>query len=263
MCVKKVSPMIERGRKFERLAGQHMKEHKGIAFTSGCRPSKSMFVIVFATLEIVVLKCHTDNVEGRVMVDCKTSTRLEANTAFEMKFIDDYNDTAIRPIKRRRTHDLHDENESQVTVAEHRPKLADDQRLLANAAVHGFCFSSKVILEFFVDNLHDVEWNDMCFDQLVLAPSQKDLIQALVANHITQGKQGFDDLVKGKGQGLVLVLHGPPGVGKTLTAPSVWRSTLADRCTLSLRVISALMPKLSTLACHGSWTWLPLGRPFC
>ncbi|MBA7492576.1 hypothetical protein ES702_03126 [subsurface metagenome] len=31
----------------------------------------------------------------------------------------------------------------------------------------------------------------------------------------------FDDIVKNKGLGLILVLHGPPGVGKTLTAECV------------------------------------------
>jgi DNA polymerase III delta prime subunit len=29
---------------------------------------------------------------------------------------------------------------------------------------------------------------------------------------------GFDDMIKGKGKGMVFLLHGEPGVGKTLTA---------------------------------------------
>lgn len=31
-------------------------------------------------------------------------------------------------------------------------------------------------------------------------------------------KVQFQDLVAGKGDGLVILMHGPPGVGKTLTA---------------------------------------------
>jgi SpoVK/Ycf46/Vps4 family AAA+-type ATPase len=50
-------------------------------------------------------------------------------------------------------------------------------------------------------------------------------VQALVAEHTQRttdpNSQGFDDIVKGKGRGLILVLHGPPGVGKTLTAECV------------------------------------------
>jgi DNA polymerase III delta prime subunit len=66
-----------------------------------------------------------------------------------------------------------------------------------------------------VDNLSPIDWNEQCFDQLVLQEQQKKLVQALVTEHISN-KSGFDDIIKGKGKGLVLVLHGPPGVGKTL-----------------------------------------------
>ncbi|KAI0148459.1 P-loop containing nucleoside triphosphate hydrolase protein [Xylariaceae sp. FL1272] len=34
----------------------------------------------------------------------------------------------------------------------------------------------------------------------------------------------FEDIIKGKGGGVVILLHGPPGVGKTLTAESVAES---------------------------------------
>ena len=53
----------------------------------------------------------------------------------------------------------------------------------------------------------------ICFDQLVLDPATKKTVQALVSSH-TRDRETFDDIVKGKGQGLVCVLHGPPGVGK-------------------------------------------------
>ncbi|KAL9625862.1 MAG: hypothetical protein Q9160_000182 [Pyrenula sp. 1 TL-2023] len=38
--------------------------------------------------------------------------------------------------------------------------------------------------------------------------------------HVKQ-QSHFDDIIKGKGKGLVFLLHGPPGLGKTLTAESV------------------------------------------
>lgn len=37
----------------------------------------------------------------------------------------------------------------------------------------------------------------------------------------SQARDKFDDIVEGKGQGLVCLLHGPPGVGKALTAECV------------------------------------------
>jgi len=33
-------------------------------------------------------------------------------------------------------------------------------------------------------------------------------------------KNTFDDVIQGKGKGIIMLLSGPPGVGKTLTAES-------------------------------------------
>ena len=56
--------------------------------------------------------------------------------------------------------------------------------------------------------------------------SYKDTLQALVKTHFMQKQSGdtqnFEyDIVRGKGKGLVVLLHGAPGVGKTFTAESV------------------------------------------
>ena len=69
------------------------------------------------------------------------------------------------------------------------------------------------------------------FQKLVLPDGHKDIVRALVNTHArrvtggtrpttTQPKHEFD-LVKGKGQGLIILLHGAPGVGKTSTAECV------------------------------------------
>ncbi|KAK8062250.1 hypothetical protein PG997_014347 [Apiospora hydei] len=64
------------------------------------------------------------------------------------------------------------------------------------------------------------------FDNLVLEEEQKPMIQALVAQHFRDkvykaGQTSQTDIVKGKGKGLILLLHGAPGVGKTSTAEGV------------------------------------------
>lgn len=76
------------------------------------------------------------------------------------------------------------------------------------------------------------------FDNLVLDPKHKKTIQALISyqvgdacnatyttsaeyNSPGSGRIEDFDLIRGKGRGLVILLHGAPGVGKTSTAESV------------------------------------------
>lgn len=86
--------------------------------------------------------------------------------------------------------------------------------------VYGFSLKDKIWGGFAVSNTSDIEWDEFIFDALVLSKAQKRLIRTLVLSHISQ-TSGFDDIVREKGRGLVGLLSGPPGVGKTLTAEAV------------------------------------------
>ena len=76
-----------------------------------------------------------------------------------------------------------------------------------------------------------VTWNKDAFERLVLPKKTKDLVKALVMVRTSKlgeqqgmslsGKRKRDDLIAGKGNGLIMLLHGGPGTGKTLTAESV------------------------------------------
>ena len=92
--------------------------------------------------------------------------------------------------------------------------------LLCPQAVHGYCLRDKVWRLFNVNQLKPVEFRKNAWDRLVLDPEYKDIIQAMVASYVDK-TAGLDDLVAGKGAGLVALLHGPPGTGKTLTAECV------------------------------------------
>jgi DNA polymerase III delta prime subunit len=73
---------------------------------------------------------------------------------------------------------------------------------------------------FFVEKLRPVIWDEQVISRLVIPQDRKELVQALVTEHI-QGQSEFDDTIKGKGKGIIFLLHGPPGVGKTLTAECI------------------------------------------
>lgn len=70
-----------------------------------------------------------------------------------------------------------------------------------------------------VKHLRPVRWQKRAFDQLHLEPNKKDLIKAMVQMHISSNIS--TDVIEGKGKGLIILLHGGPGTGKTLTAESV------------------------------------------
>jgi ATP-dependent Lon protease len=46
-------------------------------------------------------------------------------------------------------------------------------------------------------------------------------MRALISVHIGQSNVVKTDFIEGKGEGLIILLHGGPGTGKTLTAESV------------------------------------------
>ena len=77
-------------------------------------------------------------------------------------------------------------------------------------AVRHWCFA-------FIDDLGEIEWNPDTFEQLQVDAEVKEAIQGLVRGYSTHATF-FDDFIAGKGRGLVFLLHGPPGCGKTMTA---------------------------------------------
>ncbi|KAI1447717.1 hypothetical protein F5Y02DRAFT_352685 [Annulohypoxylon stygium] len=116
---------------------------------------------------------------------------------------------------------------------------ATDFIRLLPGAVPGFVLRSRKWVHLDVNVL---KWSAVSNDQvdvnptdtagwkdLVLPPGYKDIVLAMVKNH-TAGTRILNnglrqtpevDLVKGKGKGCIILIHGAPGVGKTSTAECV------------------------------------------
>jgi hypothetical protein len=63
-----------------------------------------------------------------------------------------------------------------------------------------------VAVDVFVDRIQDVDWNKKAFDNLVIDTDTKHLVRALISNQIKAEKS--TDLISGKGNGLIILLHG-------------------------------------------------------
>ncbi|ETS77200.1 hypothetical protein PFICI_11074 [Pestalotiopsis fici W106-1] len=85
--------------------------------------------------------------------------------------------------------------------------------------IKGFNLRKKKWYDLAADRISPVKWNKEAFQKVVIDPKAKDLILALVNNQLAS--EVSTDLIEGKGNGLIMLLHGGPGTGKTLTAESV------------------------------------------
>lgn len=114
-----------------------------------------------------------------------------------------------------------------------RPPLGEEHLIHCTQVLYGYSLKSKQWLRFLVDTVSDITFNSRAFDSLVLPENQKDLILAFSQSQI-KNKDSFDDVISGKGRGIIMLLSGGPGIGKTLTAESV-----AENMKVPLYMMSA------------------------
>ena len=117
------------------------------------------------------------------------------------------------------------------------PSLSDDQVMLLPVRVYGYAMLNRKWFPLNINLVSDITLGQAHitaarYEDLVLPDGHKKLLQAIVKNQVRDPKQtrsgrkgDFDefqmDVVKGKGKGLIILLHGAPGVGKTSTAECV------------------------------------------
>ena len=111
------------------------------------------------------------------------------------------------------------ETDDDSNMADH--VFTEEELLIASPVVLGFAFSEKLWLEFSLSGIEEIKWNAEAFDSLVLPDKIKSNLKGLVSSHRFNAARTIDDVIQGKGKGLNVVLHGPPGVGKTLTGESI------------------------------------------
>lgn len=110
--------------------------------------------------------------------------------------------------------------------------LTDDELLMTTPWIKGFDLKSKSFCELNVSEVRDMVWNDEAFDKLVLPGGEKELAWTFVENK-SQSTSDFDDFVADKGRGLIILMFGPPGVGKTFTAEAVSERSRVPLYTMS------------------------------
>lgn len=100
-------------------------------------------------------------------------------------------------------------------------ELTDQQYFLTFPFIGGFGLDDKEWKVFHIDGVRDARYDKTALDKLVLDPSDLNVIKAISYGQALDQRSPTLDFIEGKGQGQVILLHGPPGVGKTYTVESI------------------------------------------
>lgn len=123
-----------------------------------------------------------------------------------------------------------DEAEVQLGSVEDVAAHPERTLLLLPHTVPAFSLRKKDWQDVEITKLHPVDFAPNAFGKLVIRKPHKKLITAMAKSFFAKSAD-FNDLVKGKGRGLIILLHGSPGTGKTLTA---------GKCSTRLIVLAML-----------------------
>jgi AAA+ superfamily predicted ATPase len=115
--------------------------------------------------------------------------------------------------------------------------------LLCPPYIYGYSLEMKEWCKYFLTNLTPVEWKDNAMDALILPDAQRRLIRSLVSSHRFPDQARDESALKGKG--LIMLLHGTPGSGKTLTAELVAEQTKRPLLKLSTGELGAWGERIS------------------
>ncbi|RYP23554.1 hypothetical protein DL765_001068 [Monosporascus sp. GIB2] len=111
----------------------------------------------------------------------------------------------------------------------HVTDLEDDDLILLPRRVVGYAFRERKFYMLDIQALREIPASQDVFKDLKIDPTHRTVVVSLVMSHLekqTIQKQRpsvnlNQDLIRGKESGLVILLHGVPGVGKTATAEAV------------------------------------------
>ncbi|OAA36314.1 ATPase [Beauveria brongniartii RCEF 3172] len=184
----------QRGRRWEALRGFRYKAYNGIALS--CPDQRTL---------------SRERVSCRIVID---GARWEDENPNHLTYLET----------------IHEADQSQADYE--MPPLDDDHVLLASPIVRGYALKNKRWMQFFIDSVEEIEFHDDAFDSLVLSEERKKLILAFAESQVKH-QNSFDDVVKGKGRGIIMLLSGGPGIGKTLTAEVVAEQMRVPLYTMS------------------------------
>lgn len=262
--------MIERGKRFVELAGMKYRFHKGLAFhkkrktvlkfnTNGrIMIDPAIFRRIIPNYPISFIKpkdqddpfqeddddssCGCNHSDSDDPYSARRRNDDDAKerpmTRFKVVFDEDQEPHVVEvpvdedgnEVPQEKLEKVGKDNKDGEPTKEH--EFTEEELLIASPVVLGFAFSEKQWLEFTLSGVTDIQWNDEAFDSLVIPQGRKDVVKALVSSHKFHPAQTIDDVVQGKGKGLVFLL-----VGLSLSTPRNLRRVLTNICLSMVHLV--------------------------
>ncbi|KEZ43298.1 hypothetical protein SAPIO_CDS4742 [Scedosporium apiospermum] len=97
--------------------------------------------------------------------------------------------------------------------------LEEEHYLICSGHIGGYSLAEREWRLLEVERLEPVDFDKNSFkNSLILETKYKNALLSLIQMQSAKCKDRFRDVIRGKGDGVVFLLHGEPGVGKTMTA---------------------------------------------
>lgn len=165
------------------------------------------------------------HVSGRIVIDVDSFNRF---APYQRRYLSNLTEKDVEMLYRHNEkYDSKDEKSGYGQTSalikpseSRRIKLTPYHLMLCRSRTRGYSIKLKMWLDFFVELVTEIEWSKKAFESLVLPEDQKEMILSFTESQV-QNHDAFDDVISGKGRGIIMLLSGPPGVGKTLTAEAV------------------------------------------
>lgn len=214
--------LLARGRRFEELAGYHYKAYKGVAiYRVDGEPRREH---VQSRIVIDGANWETENPSNVVYI---TSLHVDADGFGGATNNYANSDASCNASVCSADFQAIDDKEAKLAP------LTPEQLLLTSPIVRGYSLKNKRWMEFLIDSIEEIQFDNQAFSSLVLPEETKELVLAFAQSQVKY-RDNFDDIISGKGKGIIMLLSGGPGIGKTLTAESV-----AEEMRVPLYVMSA------------------------
>ncbi|KAH8924864.1 hypothetical protein BT69DRAFT_36429 [Atractiella rhizophila] len=159
--------------------------------------------------------------EGRIVVDVKSYRRMNPTKDIWSRswYARSRSGPGGKSSSRRKISDDEDAGENSLLGS----NIADEDLCLTPPTIYAFSLVLKDWGEIKVDEVKEIVFDEDAYEHLVLDEDHKDMIKCLVDATAGENKTNkiVTDVISGKGGGAIVVLHGNPGTGKTLTAEAV------------------------------------------